>query len=212
MKKAAATLLVIFLAATAHAGSMGGPPPFTNGSPLPSGTDGTYVAIARASNLTGSFKFVIQDGAQTTSTTANSWVFFIEGNVYKGTTQAVISQSKVSGVLDGLTSTTNTSGQITFPIITSSGFGANGEFNGKLDQNNSEGAISGKGSISAVGEEDTTVSYTGFFTEIVGFNPVTGAPITMQVIDTQSVVIPGQDGFGGLNFKFNGSRVSTPAS
>lgn len=211
MKKAAASLLITFIAATAQAGSFGGPPPFTNGSPLPSGTDGTYVAIARAKNVTGSFRFTIQDGAQTSSATANSWVFFVDGNVYKGSTQATISQNSVSGVLDGLTSNLGSNGQITFPIIISSNYGANGEFNGTIDQNSPEAAISGKGSLVAAGQNETEISYTGFFTIVIGFTPA-GVPIERQVIDTQTEVIPGQDGFGNRNFKFNGSRVSTPAS
>ncbi len=190
---------------------MGGPPPFTNGSPLPSGTDGTYASIVRANNMTGSFNFVIQNGVQTTSDTTNAWIFFVDGNVYKGRTQAVISQSKVSGVLDGLTSNIGADGQITFPIIISSNYGANGEFNGSLDQNSSEGVISGKGSLAAAGQNETTVSYTGFFLIVIGFDP-DGTPIERQIIETQTETIPGQEGFGYRNFKFNGSRVATPSS
>lgn len=49
---------------SAFAGSLGGPAPFQNGSPLSSGTDGTYNASIRGSNLSGVFRFTISGGSQ----------------------------------------------------------------------------------------------------------------------------------------------------
>ena len=44
-------------AAASQAGSFGGPPPFTDLSPLQSGIDGSYQATMRGTNLTGVMRF-----------------------------------------------------------------------------------------------------------------------------------------------------------
>ena len=81
MKAAFSLLVLVATISLARAGSFAGPPPFTNGSPLQSGTDGTYQAVASGTNLTGVFSFVISGGIQTSDSNAviNSWVFFIDG-------------------------------------------------------------------------------------------------------------------------------------
>ena len=102
-------LSLLVLVATmnlARAGEFAGPPPFTNGFTLQSGTDGTYQAIAsgsRDANLTGVFSFVIKGGLQTSdqSATINGWVFFVEGNIFQGSVTAAISRGSVIGVLNG---------------------------------------------------------------------------------------------------------------
>ena len=83
--KAALSLLVL-IATINLARASAGPPPFTNGSPLTTGTDGTYQAVAEGVNLTGVFSFVIRGGLQTSdqSTTINGWVFFVDGNIFQG--------------------------------------------------------------------------------------------------------------------------------
>jgi hypothetical protein len=53
--KIAASFLV-FLTGIVHVYASAGPPPFTNGSPLVSGVDGSYQATARGRNLTGVFR------------------------------------------------------------------------------------------------------------------------------------------------------------
>ena len=65
MKAAFSLLVLVATIGLARAGSFAGPPPFTNGSPLQSGTDGTYQAVASGTNLTGVFSFVISGGIQT---------------------------------------------------------------------------------------------------------------------------------------------------
>jgi hypothetical protein len=99
MKALKCSLALIFVAASAHAGSFGGPPPFTNGSPLPTGVDGSYQANATASNTTGVIRFAYTDNSQTSSTTANSYVFFSEGLTFSGPAAVNITLSTIAGVL-----------------------------------------------------------------------------------------------------------------
>ena len=72
MKSLAASLALFLAAATVHAGGFGGPPPFTNGSPLPDGVDGSYQASATAPNTTGIIRFKYMNGVQTTNVKENS--------------------------------------------------------------------------------------------------------------------------------------------
>ena len=111
MKIPAALLILIVASEYLHASA--GPPPFTNGSPLVSGVDGSYQATARGRNLTGVFRFNYAAGRQTsnpqlpTGTVAslltdpyNDYVFFVEGRVYRGLVQANINVDSIAGVLD----------------------------------------------------------------------------------------------------------------
>jgi hypothetical protein len=111
--KIAASFLV-FLTGVVHVYASAGPPPFTNGSPLVSGVDGSYQATARGRNLTGVFRFTYANGVQTSSPRLptgntvpnlltdpyNDYVFFVEGKVYRGLVQANVNVSSVAGVLD----------------------------------------------------------------------------------------------------------------
>ena len=67
MKAASSLLILIATISLARAGYgiLVGRPPFTNSSPLQSGTDGIYQAIASGVNLTGVFSFQIVNGVQT---------------------------------------------------------------------------------------------------------------------------------------------------
>jgi hypothetical protein len=111
--KIAASFLVL-LTGIVHAYASAGPPPFTNGSPLVSGVDGSYQATARGTNLTGVFRFTYANGVQTSSPQLptgntvsnlltdpyNDYVFFVEGKVYRGLVQANVNVGSVAGVLD----------------------------------------------------------------------------------------------------------------
>jgi hypothetical protein len=111
--KIAASFLV-FLTGIVHVYASAGPPPFTNGSPLVSGVDGSYQATARGRNLTGVFRFTYANGVQTSSPQLptgntvsnlltdpyNDYVFFVEGKVYRGLVQANVNVGSVAGVLD----------------------------------------------------------------------------------------------------------------
>lgn len=157
MKKAAASLLITFIAATAQAGSFGGPPPFTNGSPLPSGVDGSYQASARGSNLAGVFRFTYANGSQTSDPELNSvgsfvdpyndYVFFINGVVYRGPVQANINDGAIAGVLDNgganIPSLDGSSSPGPLLLTFMSGF-----FNGSGDNNSPYFSFKGKGETS----------------------------------------------------------------
>lgn len=144
-------------AALAQAGGFGGPPPFTNGSPLISGVDGSYQATARGTNLTGVFRFTYSGGRQTSDPTLptgssvsnlltdpyNDYVFFVEGLVYRGLVQANINDGSVSGILDN--------GSPNVPVFGDTGGGLgvtafmNGYFLGEMDLNSPDAYFDGKG-------------------------------------------------------------------
>ena len=138
--KAAFSLLVL-IATINLARASAGPPPFTNESPLQSGTDGTYQAVAEGVNLTGVFSFVISGGLQTSdqSTTINGWVFFIDGNIFQGSVVAAISEDDVVGILNG-EATRNYRLETNEPVTLPSAFvvpgnTASGEFSGAISLN-----------------------------------------------------------------------------
>jgi hypothetical protein len=61
-----ATSFLVLIVAIAHSQASAGPP-FTKGSPLVSGVDGSYQATARGKNLLGVFRFTYPNGVQTSS-------------------------------------------------------------------------------------------------------------------------------------------------
>ncbi len=186
--------LSLAAAFNAHAGGFGGPGPFRNGSPLPTGTDGIYSAVANGTNLTGLFSFAIRGGIQTEGSRGNSWVFFVDGQTVRGTTSATVGNGKVVGVLDSGLSTgaSNTDGEVTLPIIIYvPGNAGNGFFQGKMDMNSPTGYFDGKGTLSGSPSRVDQIV-------IVDEGGTTVTP----------VIIPGSS-LGDIAFKFRGSRVAT---
>ena len=97
--KPIALLLLAFTAATAQAGSFGGPPPFTNGSPLESGVTGTYQASARGNGISGIIRFSYADDGSPSTAGLNDYVFFVAGTLVTGSTEAAIMTNKITGIL-----------------------------------------------------------------------------------------------------------------
>ncbi|MEI6073589.1 MAG: hypothetical protein WCS31_17520 [Verrucomicrobiae bacterium] len=151
MKSSIASLLAIFTLATAHAGSFGGPPPFSNGSPLTSGISGSYQASARGNNLSGVIRFSYIDQVQTSrdpTSTGNYWAIFYEGQLYKGITEAAIDDSEITGVLSrttGLVSPAASNGSTLSTVI--QGQNLSGYFNAKMAKNSPTGSFKGTGEV-----------------------------------------------------------------
>jgi hypothetical protein len=166
--KTAAALLVLLVAAI-NAQASAGPPPFTNGSPLITGVDGSYQATARGKNLTGVFRFTYANGSQTSSPqlpTGNSvpnlltdpyndYVFFVEGLVYRGLVQANINTTSIAGVLD------NGSANVAIFGDSAAGLGilsfTSGFFNGCMDQNSPFAWFHGTGEVTVNSQEEVAV-------------------------------------------------------
>lgn len=199
---AAAALFLAASASDARAGSFGGPPPFRDGSPLISGVDGSYQAIARAKNITGVFRFQYQNGVQTSGTAANGWVFFIDGRPQRGGVTAAINGSSIAGVLDGGSANfaTNTNGTLQLPVVlVNQSAQSAGEYNGKLQLNNPYGTFSGTGRMNPAPPQ--TNEYV-----IIGTNAGGG-------LVAGSITVTNGGSVGVVNtFKFKGVRttVSTP--
>ncbi len=215
------SLLAFGVASSALAGSFGGPPPFTNLSPLQSGSDGSYQAIARGSNLTGIIRFAYQNGVQSPIASANTYVFFVNGVVTSGTTTAAINGKSLAGVLGGqdFTVPTNDQGTVELPaLFVVRGNRASGSFSGKLDLEDRMSFFSGTGEIIGAGEERVTfIGIAESQATIIGGGTQTGV-----VINTAQVVIPGSEGLltpgtttpalvPGSKFKFDGVRTSFTA-
>jgi len=232
MKTAAASLLLLFAALSAQAGSLGGPPPFTNGSPLISGVDGSYQATARGKNLAGVFRFTYANGSQTSNPTLptgttvtnlltdpyNDYVFFVEGFVYRGLVQANINISSIAGVLD------NGSANVAIFGSEATGLGVeaftSGFFNGSMDHNSPYASFHGTGEVTVnvkqeiVVTRDVTIEVQQLVpgTGTGEFNPavfdtvpqITQETVTEEVVGAISVI----------KFKFRGVRnaTGTPSS
>lgn len=149
-----------------------GPGPFSSGSPLASGNDGTYQASARGTNLAGVIRFAVQSGSQLFGSGIitpgiaqqglNSWVMFFEGNLYTGLTDASISGSNITGVLSAPASTPRAIANLqseTGIVITDPATGLfpadtlirgqnlSGFFEATLDQKSPMGNFSGNGEV-----------------------------------------------------------------
>jgi len=201
---------VIVSAASVNAGSFGGPPPFTNGSPLPTGTDGKYQAVATGTNLTGLFSFEISGGTQTSTAANNSWVYFVDGNVLTGGTQANISQGKVTGVLDpsATTNFTNADGTLNGSVAyIVPGNAAGGFFKGDINLKSPVAAFSGSGKLSGTPARTDQLVYIidlsnyDFVSFEAGFSPVIVSAIT----------VPGST-FPEVKFNFRGTRLAIESS
>lgn len=175
MKTVLSLLAVFATIGFAQAGGFGGPPPFTNGSPLLQGVDGSYQATARGTNLTGVFRFTYSGGRQTSAPELptgesvtnlitdpyNDYVFFAEGLTYRGLVQANINTSQVAGVFD------NGSANVPVYGATTGGLGVlaflSGFFTGTMDQQSPYAAFSGTGEVTVNTSEEvqTLVPGTG---------------------------------------------------
>lgn len=199
------------------AGSFGGPPPFTDLSPLQSGIDGSYQATARGRNLTGIIRFAYQNGVQSPIASANNYVFFVNGVVTSGSTTAAINGKELAGVLGGqdFTVPTNDEGTVELPaVFVVRGNRASGQFKGQIDLNDRMSYFSGSGEIIGAGEETIT---------FIGINEPQGAIVTEGITITNvPVIIPGSEGLvtpgttnpalvPGASFKFEGVRTSFTA-
>jgi hypothetical protein len=187
----------------AQAGGFGGPPPFTNGSPLISGVDGSYQATARGKNLTGVFRFAYSGGRQSSNPTLpsgdsvegllvdpyNDYVFFVDGMSYRGMVQANVNTDAIAGVLDnGAANVPN------FDLGDGLGMSSfmSGYFEGSMDQDSPYASMQGDGKVTVSGgmmlledtinNSDTTTtsnSTNGSTTVTVTVtDPVTGAVTT----------------------------------
>jgi len=168
MKTVLSLLAVFATIGFAQAGGFGGPPPFTNGSPLLQGVDGSYQATARGTNLTGVFRFTYSGGRQTSAPELptgdtvsslitdpyNDYVFFVEGLTYRGLVQANINTSQVAGVFDNGSANVpvwggETGGLGIFTFMA-------GFFTGKMDQQSPYAAFSGTGEVQITNGSDAS--------------------------------------------------------
>jgi len=183
-----------------------GPGPFRNGSPLASGTDGVYQAVATAPNVTGLFSWSITQGTQTSGQRNNNWVFFVDGELITGNTVASMSQGKVSGVLDsGLSSglPTNPDGTVPVPLaFVIPGNAASGFFNGQINLKSPVAAFKGDGLIQGLPERTDLLVYILDLSNFVNF----GANPPEPVIDIPLTTGPAN--LDPTTFQFRGTRVS----
>lgn len=162
MKTAYSLLVLIATIGFAHAGGFGGPPPFTNGSPLQSGVDGTYQASIRGSNLSGVIQFSYSSGTQSSGT----WFIFYQGQAFFGGADVAIMNASIAGVMDTFTtqvdrisSTTNANGSSSTEVDYLTG--PNGSFTATLDNNSPNGSFSGNGELAVIAEVTVTQEDAG---------------------------------------------------
>jgi len=211
--------LFLLTSIATQAGNMFGPAPFRNGSPLTTGTDGIYQAVATAPNLTGIFSWEISNGIQTSGQQNNRWVFFVDGQLLSGVTAANVSNGKVSGILDsgiGNGIPTNDNGTVELPIaFVIPGNSASGKFSGKINLKSPIAAFSGNGLLQGTPDRVDQLIY---ILDLSSFESVSFGS-DFNPIFTKSVRIPGSQydpitgsGIISTEFKFSGTRLSTYTS
>jgi len=215
------SLLAFGVASSAMAGSFGGPPPFTDLSPLQSGIDGSYQATARGKNLTGIIRFAYQNGVQSPIASANNYVFFVNGVVTSGSTTASITGKELAGVLGGddFTVPTNDEGTVELPaVFVVRGNRASGQFTGRMDLEDRMSYFSGKGEIIGAGEETINfIAISQAQASAAGGTASGNTEITNVVVKipgSEGLVTPGTTNSAlvpGSTFKFEGVRTSLTA-
>lgn len=151
---------LLAVATASQAGSFGGPPPFTDLSPLQSGIDGSYQATCRGDNLIGVLRFAYQNGVQSGIGSANTYNFFVEGQVVTGGVTVSITGKDIAGVLGGqdFSVPTSDTGTSELPLVfVVRGNRANGNFTGKINLEDRMAAFGGSGEITAAPGETNTV-------------------------------------------------------
>lgn len=203
---------LLAVSAASQAGSFGGPPPFTDLSPLQSGIDGSYQATARGPNLTGVIRFAYQNGVQSPIASANQYAIFVNGIVVSGGVTAAIVNKDIDGVLGGqeFTVPTNESGQTELPLVfIVRGNRANGSFSGTIDLEDRMSAFNGEGFLSSSPDETNSVIFIPEIS-VTGSLSLTGSA---SLIFTNSFVVPGSTIVppvppDTVPFTFNGVRTS----
>ncbi|HEY8899882.1 MAG TPA: hypothetical protein VIM61_05680 [Chthoniobacterales bacterium] len=205
------TFALLAAAAASHAGSFGGPPPFTDMSPLQSGIDGSYQATARGENLTGVIRFAYQNGVQSPNSTANVYSFFVDGNVVTGGVTASITGKDLAGVLGGQDFTVPQSdrGTTELPLVfIVRGNRANGQFSGQMDLEDKMSAFRGKGNITPAPAETNTVvliqTNSNDNSLVIVDN---GSSLNTEDVTVTPFIIPGS-AITPTDFTFEGVRTS----
>jgi hypothetical protein len=209
------TLALLAVTTASHAGSFGGPPPFTDLSPLQSGIDGSYQATARGTNLTGVIRFAYQNGVQSPVATANTYAFFVNGNVVTGGVVASITGKSLAGVLGGqdFSVPTNNAGTSQLPIVfIVRGNRANGQFSGQMNLEDRMAAFQGKGNITPAPTETNSIVLiqTNSDNGIFDFNPAvvtTNGSVQSSDVTVTPFVVSGSN-ITPTNFTFEGVRTS----
>jgi hypothetical protein len=206
-------VVLLSLAATAvsHAGSFGGPGPWSDQSPLQSGIDGSYQATARGTNLTGVFRFAYENNVQSPNPAANLYSFFVDGQVVTGGVTAAINGKNLAGVLGGqdFSVPTNNSGSTELPLVfIVRGNRANGQFQGQVNFEDPMAAFNGNGKVTPAPVETNTVILiqTNNLNDslvIVDSN----SSLASQDVTVTPFVIPGSS-IPPTDFTFEGVRTS----
>jgi hypothetical protein len=123
-----------------NAGALFGPPPFTNGFPLPSGAKGTYQASAVGNGITGIIRFSYNSEQNPSALGYNDYIFFVNGTIVSGATQVAIMDNRISGVL-------NLPNTPTTPPTDGFFDSLGGFFNEKIQQNSSFYSFKGSGAL-----------------------------------------------------------------
>ena len=136
------TILSLIISSTVAlaGGSMFGPPPFTNGSPLSTGVQGTYQASAVGPGITGIIRFSYNSERNPSALGLNDYIFFVNGTIVSGATQAAIMNNRISGILNQANTPTTPPTDGYFDSL-------GGYFDAKMQGNSPFGSFSGTGAL-----------------------------------------------------------------
>ncbi|MEI6278742.1 MAG: hypothetical protein WCQ16_05080 [Verrucomicrobiae bacterium] len=138
MKRSIASLIAVFVVASAHAGSFGGPTSLNTSNVT--GAVGRYQATARGNSLTGIIRFSYDANGNPSATTARDYIFFIDGMIVTGSVDAAIMGSKLAGILE------NGTVAAVSPLL--AGYRVDGgSFTAKFDTGSANYFFKGKGNL-----------------------------------------------------------------
>jgi hypothetical protein len=138
----------------------------------------------------------------------NGWVFFIDGNVVRGSTVANISNGKIAGILDpngdlSIPQTETGALQLPYATVLSDSM-AQGRFSGKIDLKSPTAAFSGTGMMEGMPAR----SYQLLFIDEPQIIAGVGATPTL---DITPFAIPGST-IPETQFTFRGTRLAIPVA
>jgi|GEM_PF-4604595 len=174
MKRSIALLLLAFTAASARAGSFGGPTSLN--SSTETSAVGVYQATARGKALTGLIKFTYDSDGN--PTTPSGYVFFIDGIMVHGTLDAAIMGSRIASILSYATPDAT-------PVTVSDFQIAGGSFNANIDTSSANYFFKGNGNVETLTCPYTDPQTLDYISEVRNFK-VSGQRTSTVVPSTAS--------------------------
>ena len=151
MKRTIALVLLAFTAATAHAGSFGGPTSLNTSNDTTA--QGLYQSSIRGRNLSGIVRFAYDaSGNPSAIASNNTYIFFVDGMLVTGAVDSAIMSAKIAGVLETGTVALTILGAIPNPSYVEYDV-TGGSFNATINTSSANYFFKGNGNLQIFSQE-----------------------------------------------------------